>query len=284
MTTIDQLYVVVSRISAQCHDQSELITTLSTKLDVLVQQVDSLKILAHEASQSCMAVHSQTIGSPVERMVEHMSQQLLLLQRSVDDLRPERRPQQLATTTNNYANSSQHPPPPKAPGARLANSFAAPQLPRPQLQPQLQPQGQPQGQQAHLPLRGMPHRVNSHDGSAGDEKYDHQDIPKYRMERSLKSISEIWREYEYGLNDKPPLKQLELQYGTKWRNETESRTFLRRKKIYEAIEVGKQKGYTEDEIIADLEEHRSYNVNGSVKRYPLSWLVVNMPAKYTNDP
>ena len=403
MTTIDQLYVVVSRISAQCHDQSELITTLSTKLDVLVQQVDSLKILAHEALQLCMAVHSQTIGLPVERMVEHMSQQLLLLQRSVDDLRPERRPQQLATTTNNYANLLQHPPPPKAPGARgfgggvygdidqdttsyydfdnvadggrlgkkhrledslnlrlpltnnvllapggypampvihhpthfshhtpahpshvatattaptllgdiaypfqipnhiaaevypstaaprypdpgLANLFAAPQLPRPQLQPQLQPQGQPQGQQAHLPLRGMPHRVNSHDGSAGDEKYDHQDIPKYRMERLLKLILEIWREYEYGLNDKPPLKQLELQYGTKWRNETELRTFLRRKKIYEAIEVGKQKGYTEDEIIADLEEHRSYNVNGLVKRYPLLWLVVNMPAKYTNDP
>lgn len=391
-TTIDQLYVVVLQLSSQCHDQTELISTLSAKLDCLVQQVDSLKVLAHEALQLCMAVHSQTIGLPVERMVEHMSQQLMLLQRSVDELRPHGRP-------HNYLNLGSAIPPPKPLGSRLfggygdidqdqlyygadfvndvgdgrllgkkhrleenlhsrlpmtnsvlapapaippllvgyptvamphhtshlapapsqlgdiaypfqipnhiaaevyptynqgqrygdlglaANSYGAPQLPRPQLQPQLGPHMS--SIHSHpslgLALRGMQHPGMNSDGGDLDKKYDHQDIPKYRMERLLKLILDIWREYEYGLNDKPPLKQLELQYGTKWRNETELRTFLRRKKIYEAIEIGKQKGYTEDEIINDLEEHRSYNSNGLIKRYPLLWLVMNMPAKYTND-
>ncbi|EGW34695.1 uncharacterized protein SPAPADRAFT_57752 [Spathaspora passalidarum NRRL Y-27907] len=106
------------------------------------------------------------------------------------------------------------------------------------------------------------------------------DIPKYRLERSLKSISDIWKEYEYGLNDKPPLKLLEIKYGTKWRNDTESRTFLRRKKIYDAIENGKAKGYTEDQVIRELEEYRSYDRNGTIKKKPLSWLNANMPDKY----
>lgn len=112
--------------------------------------------------------------------------------------------------------------------------------------------------------------------SAADEE-----MPIYKLERSLKSISEIWKEYEYGLNDKPPLRLLEAKYGTKWRNETESRTFLRRKKIYEAIECGKSKGLREDQVIADLESYRSFEHNGVLKRRPLLWLCQNVPDKYT---
>ncbi|RLV92646.1 High-osmolarity-induced transcription protein 1 [Spathaspora sp. JA1] len=106
------------------------------------------------------------------------------------------------------------------------------------------------------------------------------DIPKYKLERSLKSIGDIWKEYEYGLNDKPPLKLLEIKYGTKWRNDTESRTFLRRKKIYDAIENGKTKGYSEEQVIQELEDYRSYEHNGSIRKKPLSWLNANMPEKY----
>lgn len=107
-------------------------------------------------------------------------------------------------------------------------------------------------------------------------------IPQYKLERSLKSLAEIWKEYAHGLNNKPPLKSLETKYGTKWRNETESRTFLRRKKIYEAIEIGISKGYTEDEVIQELEMHRSYNKNGVIKRKPLLWLSSNMPEKFNS--
>ncbi|KAI5955767.1 HOT1 [Candida jiufengensis] len=108
------------------------------------------------------------------------------------------------------------------------------------------------------------------------------DVPQYKLERSLKALSDIWKEYAYGVNDKPPLKSLESKYGTKWRNETESRTFLRRKKIYEAIEIGTKKGYSEEDVINELENYRSYDKNGSLKKRPLSWLSSNMPDKFNN--
>jgi len=107
------------------------------------------------------------------------------------------------------------------------------------------------------------------------------EIPQYKLERSLKLIADIWKEYAYGVNGKPPLKSLEAKYGTKWRNETESRTFLRRKKIYEAIEVGKSKGYSEDDVILELEDYRSFEKNGSLKKRPLLWMSSNIPAKFT---
>jgi hypothetical protein len=102
----------------------------------------------------------------------------------------------------------------------------------------------------------------------------------YRVERSLKTITDIWKEYKYGLKDKPPLKLLEHKYGTKWRNETESRTFLRRKKIYDAIEVGMREGIEESAIIQELEEYRSYDNNGTIKKKPLLWLSTHIPEKY----
>ncbi|KAI5961784.1 HOT1 [Candida margitis] len=107
------------------------------------------------------------------------------------------------------------------------------------------------------------------------------EVPQYKLERSLKSIADIWKEFAYGVNGKPPLKSLEAKYGTKWRNETESRTFLRRKKIYEAIEVGKSKGYSEDDVILELEDYRSFEKNGSLKKKPLSWVSSNIPEKFT---
>ena len=108
------------------------------------------------------------------------------------------------------------------------------------------------------------------------------DVPQYKLERSLKALADIWKEYAHGMNNKPPLKSLENKYGTKWRNETESRTFLRRKKIYEAIENGITKGYTEDQVIQQLEDHRTYRKNGSLKRKPLLWLSSNMPEKFNS--
>ncbi|CAG87311.2 DEHA2D15136p [Debaryomyces hansenii CBS767] len=104
--------------------------------------------------------------------------------------------------------------------------------------------------------------------------------PQYKLEKSLRNVFEIWKEYEYGINGKPPLRQLEAQYNTKWRNETESRTFLRRKKIYDAIEKGKKVGYHERQIIEELELLRTYDSFGVVKKKPLSWLYSNIPRKF----
>lgn len=105
-------------------------------------------------------------------------------------------------------------------------------------------------------------------------------VPQYKLEKSLKSVREIWQEYEYGLKGKPPLKLLEAEYSAKWRDETESRTFLRRKRIYEAIEKGKRDGYDEATIIGELEEARTYSHLNDVKRRPLQWLCRNIPQKF----
>lgn len=104
--------------------------------------------------------------------------------------------------------------------------------------------------------------------------------PQYKLEKSLRNVFEIWKEYEYGINGKPPLRQLEAQYNTKWRNETELRTFLRRKKIYDAIEKGKKAGYHERQIIEELELLRTYDNFGVVKKKPLLWLYSNIPRKF----
>ena len=104
--------------------------------------------------------------------------------------------------------------------------------------------------------------------------------PQYKLEKSLRNIFEIWKEYEYGINGKPPLRQLEAQYNTKWRNETELRTFLRRKKIYDAIEKGKKAGYHEKQIIEELELLRTYHKFGVAKKKPLLWLYSNIPRKF----
>lgn len=105
--------------------------------------------------------------------------------------------------------------------------------------------------------------------------------PQYKLEKSLKNVEEIWIEYAYGINGKPPLKELEAQYNAKWRNETELRTFLRRKKIYDAIEKGKAAGYDETKIINELEALRTYEKFGVLKKKPLLWLYTNIPIKFT---
>lgn len=135
----------------------------------------------------------------------------------------------------------------------------------------------------HKQISGKPYpskkRKIASEVKTGD--IEESEVPQYKLERSLKLIADIWKEFAYGVNGKPPLKSLEAKYGTKWRNETESRTFLRRKKIYEAIEVGKSKGYSEDDVILELEDYRSFEKNGSLKKRPLLWMSSNIPAKFT---
>ena len=105
--------------------------------------------------------------------------------------------------------------------------------------------------------------------------------PQYKLEKNLKNVQEIWQEYEYGINGKPPLKDLEKQYSCKWRDEAELRTFLRRKKIYSAVEKGIKNGYDEDYILRELEKIRSFEQFGALKKKPLLWLYSNIPSKFT---
>ena len=77
------------------------------------------------------------------------------------------------------------------------------------------------------------------------------------------------------------MKDLEKQYSCKWRDEAELRTFLRRKKIYSAVEKGIKNGYDEDYILRELEKIRSFEQFGALKKKPLLWLYSNIPSKFT---
>ncbi|GBG68645.1 hypothetical protein CBR_g3186 [Chara braunii] len=69
--------------------------------------------------------------------------------------------------------------------------------------------------------------------------------PVYQMVRTLKTVSEVWREYKVGLQaNKPAVEMLELRQkneeGFKWRDRKESKWFSRQMRIIRAIE-GKAK-------------------------------------------
>ena len=63
-------------------------------------------------------------------------------------------------------------------------------------------------------------------------------VPQYRMARGLRTIDEVWMEYDVGLLQAPSVKSLEARHGAKWRSEVAERQFFsRRKVLYDAIEA-----------------------------------------------
>lgn len=60
--------------------------------------------------------------------------------------------------------------------------------------------------------------------------------PTYKLCRHLKTVTDVWREYELGLPGQPAVQFLEQTQGTSWRRDrTESRYFSRRKVIYDKV-------------------------------------------------
>ncbi|KAG1178328.1 hypothetical protein G6F70_006238 [Rhizopus microsporus] len=58
----------------------------------------------------------------------------------------------------------------------------------------------------------------------------------YKLCRHLKTVTDVWREYELGLPGQPAVQFLEQTQGTSWRRDrTESRYFSRRKVIYDKV-------------------------------------------------
>lgn len=131
------------------------------------------------------------------------------------------------------------------------------------------------------PYRRQNQSKSTTNDTGGHNKRQHtSEFPQYKLEKGARNVGEIWQEYEYGVNGKPPLKDLEEKYAAKWRNDTESRTFVRRKKIYSAIEKGLSLGLTEKQVVDELENLRTYTHNGAIRKRPMSWLYTNIPEKY----
>jgi hypothetical protein len=91
-------------------------------------------------------------------------------------------------------------------------------------------------------------------------------IPDFTLNRHLQSMEGVWREY---VEPQPPhmtsVRMLEKSYGTTWRkSSSESRFFLRRKELYDAIEKT-----AEDEGIACLEAAKNHDKQRNVLGFSL---------------
>ncbi|KAF8543284.1 transcriptional activator of glycolytic enzymes-domain-containing protein [Trichophaea hybrida] len=84
-----------------------------------------------------------------------------------------------------------------------------------------------------------------------------EEAPFYRLSRSIKSVAELWQEWEKGLGANPSVVSLESQYGPKWRSSTAERKFYsRRKVIIEEVKKMMKQGRTEWDAVSAIEEWR----------------------------
>ena len=83
-------------------------------------------------------------------------------------------------------------------------------------------------------------------------------MPDFKMSRTIVSVVDLHREYVEGLGGNPAVKDMERQYGTKWRLSTADRKFFnRRKVIYDEIErIASNQRLAPSEAAKILEEHR----------------------------
>ncbi|KAG2214830.1 hypothetical protein INT45_003585 [Circinella minor] len=74
--------------------------------------------------------------------------------------------------------------------------------------------------------------------------------PMYHLNRSIKTVTEVWREWSVGLTpESPAVSQLEDEFGASWRqDQAERQAFSRRLNIIKAVnDIAEQKGIPADE-------------------------------------
>lgn len=80
----------------------------------------------------------------------------------------------------------------------------------------------------------------------------------YRLNRTIVTVTDVWREYADGLCGAPSVKRLEEEFGTAWRKDRkESRFFSRRNELYKAIkDKANRERISCDEAARRIEERR----------------------------
>jgi hypothetical protein len=68
------------------------------------------------------------------------------------------------------------------------------------------------------------------------------------------TVREAWREWEEGIKGLPAVRELEEQWGSRWRPGNVIRVqFCRRKVLWDTIRARIARGKTADEAVAELE-------------------------------
>lgn len=85
-----------------------------------------------------------------------------------------------------------------------------------------------------------------------------QPIPTYTMSRKLKSVVDVWKEYDQGISGQTPVRFLEDTFGTKWRKDRSlSRFFSRRNVFYREIKrIAQEENIPELTAAIQLERKR----------------------------
>lgn len=104
-------------------------------------------------------------------------------------------------------------------------------------------------------------------------------LPKYVMNRSIQTVTDIWREYEEGLPGQPSVKSLNEKFRSSWRRDAkENKFYSRRKEIYAAIEeIASTKDITCKQAAKKLEEKRTalnisaYKLRELVKKHGVTY-------------
>lgn len=99
--------------------------------------------------------------------------------------------------------------------------------------------------------------------------------PKYQysINRAPSNIDQVWREYRYGIDQKPPLMELDQKFGNYWLESKSRKTYSRRKVIYEYILRGVNEGLPEKLLINQLEDLRYYPTkSGKAGKKGVGWV------------
>lgn len=91
--------------------------------------------------------------------------------------------------------------------------------------------------------------------------------PQYGLDRTVTKVTELWEEWKFGRGLKPPVEELIVTWGTKWRAPQERGWFQRRQKLIDELYTIARESLKAEEIVAqDLEDIR---VKG---RHTLNWM------------
>lgn len=83
-------------------------------------------------------------------------------------------------------------------------------------------------------------------------------IPVYRLDRTLKTVDDVWKEYSVGIKGGPAVEMLEFEHGTLWRKDrTEARYFSRRNVIYKEVKrMANELNISNEEAARNIERTR----------------------------
>lgn len=97
-------------------------------------------------------------------------------------------------------------------------------------------------------------------------------VPDYKMKRDHQTITQVWEEWDQGINGGPAIKNLEKDYQNKWRTKGADRQFfsVRKRLIDYIITTAEEEGKPVTAVVDEVEAKRdneALSITGYIKKY-----------------